>query len=459
MVEKQVRRLTVYDVIIIGAGPGGYVAAERAGAKGKKVLIIEKDTVGGVCLNVGCIPTKTLLNSAKHYDHAVNSNLFGVHSEGATFNLTEAQEWKKKVVDTNVKGIIFLMEKYGVEIVMGKAFLVDKNTVKVDGVSYQADNIIIATGSSTFIPPIPGAHSKHVVTSTELLAVTELPESLTVIGGGVIGLEFASFFSMLGIPVHVIEMLDEIAPFMEKEFAKTMRRALKKVKFHLSSKVESIDGNKVFFVRKGKEEVLESDLILMAVGRKPNVQEMGFEAAGLEMNRHGLVVDDKMETNISGIYAIGDVIGKSLFAHSASRMAEVAVHTILGIEDALNYDAVPWAIYTYPEVASCGLTEDEAVSRGYDVDTATSLMRISARYYAENGNVPGLCKVVADRKTHRILGIHLLGSPSSEMIFGAALMIQTGMTTKDVRTTIFPHPSVSEVIRETVLSLCESMGS
>ncbi len=446
----------MYDIIIIGAGPGGYIAAERAGAQGKKVLIIEKDTVGGVCLNVGCIPTKTLLNSAKHYDHAVNSSLFGVHSDGAVFNLSEAQEWKKKVVDTNVNGIIFLMKKYGVETVMGEAFLVDKNTVQVGEETYRAENIIIATGSSTFIPPIPGVGSRYVVTSTELLAIKELPSSLTVIGGGVIGLEFASFFSMLGITVHVIEMLDEIAPFMEKEFAKTMRRAMKKVKFHLSSKVEAIKDNRVVFTRKGKEEFLDSDLILMAVGRKPNVQEMGFAEVGLEINRHGLVVNDKMETNIPGIYAIGDVIGKSLFAHSASRMAEVAVHAILGIDDRLNYDAVPWAIYTYPEVASCGLTEDEAVSRGYEVDTATSLMRISARYYAENGNVPGLCKVVADKKTHKVLGIHLLGSPSSEMIFGAALMIQSGMTTKDVRTTIFPHPSVSEVIRETVLSLCEA---
>ncbi len=446
----------MYDIIIIGAGPGGYVAAERAGARGKKVLLIEKGTIGGVCLNEGCIPTKTLLNSAKHYDHAVASGMFGVHTEGASFNLEEAQQWKKKVVDTNVKGIVYLMDKYGVEVVKGEAFLTDKNTVKVGEKSYSGENIIIATGSSTFIPPIPGADSPSVVTSTELLEIMELPESLTVIGGGVIGLEFASFFSMLGIEVHVIEMLDEIAPFMEREFAKTMRRALKKVKFHLSSKVESIEGNKVNFTRKGKSESLQSSLILMSVGRKPNIEGMGFEEAGLEMNRQGLVVDDRMETNIPGIYAIGDVIGKSLFAHSASRMAEVAVNAICGLEDKFNYDAVPWAIYTYPEVASCGLTEEAAVERGYEVSTATSLMRISARYFAENGNMPGLCKVIADKKTRRILGIHLLGSPSSEMIFGAALMIQTGMTTEDVRTTIFPHPSVSEVIRETVLSLCET---
>lgn len=445
----------MYDIIIIGAGPGGYVAAERAGAKGKKVLLIEKGTIGGVCLNEGCIPTKTLLNSAKHYDHAVASGMFGIHTSDAKFNLQEAQEWKKKVVDTNVNGIRILMKKYGVEVVSGEAYIKDKNTVKVGNDEYSADNIIIATGSSTFMPPIPGADSEYVVTSTELLEIDELPGSLSVIGGGVIGLEFASFFSMLGIEVHVIEMMDEIAPFMEKEFAKTMRRALKKVKFHLSSRVESIEGRRVNFIRKGKEETVQSDLILMAVGRKPNVSGIGFEELGLEISKTGLVVNDRMETNIPGVYAIGDVIGKSLFAHSASRMAEVAVNAICGEDDRLNYDAVPWAIYTYPEVASCGLTEEEAVARGYEINKATSLMRISARYYAEYGNMPGLCKVIADKKTDRILGIHLLGSPSSEMIFGAALMIQNNMTVEDVRTTIFPHPSVSEVIRETVLAICE----
>ena len=445
----------MYDVIIIGAGPGGYVAAERAGAKGKTVLLIEKEYIGGVCLNVGCIPTKTLLNSAKHYNYAVASGMFGIHTKEAEFNLSEAQDWKKKVVDTNVKGIVSLMKKYGVEVVRGEAFITDKHSVLVGDTTYSGENIIIATGSSPLIPPIPGIDSKYVVTSTELLAIEELPSSLTVIGGGVIGLEFASFFSMLGIEVHVVEMLDEIVPFMEPDFAKTMRRALKKVKFHLSSKVESIDGKKINYVRKGKMESLESDLVLISVGRKPNVSGLGCEELGIKMKRTGLIVNDRMETNIPGIYAIGDVIGKSLFAHSASRMAEVAVNALCGIEDRINYDAVPWAIYTYPEVASCGLTEEAARERGYEVVSATSLMRISARYYAEYGTMPGLCKVVADKTSDRILGIHLLGSPSSEMIYGAALMIQNGMTLENLKTTIFPHPSVSEVIRETVLSICE----
>ncbi len=443
----------MYDLIILGAGPGGYVAAERAGERGKKVLLIEKAEIGGVCLNEGCIPTKTLLNSAKHYSHALDSKMFGVHTENAVFNLEEAQIWKNKVVATNIKGILYLMDKYGVEVLKGTGSFNTDGTIQVGEISYSGKDIIIATGSSPFMPPIPGADSKAVLDSTDLLEITKVPTSIVVIGGGVIGLEFASFFSMLGVKVDIIEMMDEIAPFMEAEFAKSMRRAMKKVKFHLGSKVESIDGNKVNFTKGGKEKVIEAEIILMAVGRKPNLEGIGLENLGLEMGRAGIIVNEKMATSKPGIYAIGDVIGKSLFAHSASRMAEVVVNTICGDEDSLDYDIVPWAVYTHPEAASCGLTEAEAIKRNINLKTATLQMRISARYYAENGHTPGLCKVVVDGDTDKIIGIHLLGSPCSEMIFGAALMMQTGMTTKDIKRTIFPHPSVSEVIRETVLAI------
>lgn len=443
----------MYDVIILGAGPGGYVAAERAGEKGMSVLLIEKAKVGGVCLNEGCIPTKTLLNSAKHYSHALDSTMFGVHSESASFNIEEAQIWKNKVVETNRKGILYLMDKYSVDVVYGSGVFNEDGSVQVDDKVYNGKDIIIATGSSPFIPPIPGADSETVFDSTDLLEITKLPSSLVVIGGGVIGLEFASFFSMLGVKVDIIEMMDEIAPFMEADFAKSMRRAMKKVKFHLGAKVESIVGNKVNYTRKGKELEIEAEIILMAVGRKPNLSGIGLEKLGIEMSRTGITVNEKMITSRPGFYAIGDVIGKSLFAHSASRMAEVVVNTIRGDEDSLDYDIVPWAVYTHPEAASCGLTEAEALKRGINIKTATLQMRISARYFAENGMTPGLCKVVVDGDSDKILGIHLLGSPCSEMIFGAALMMQSGMTTLDIKHTIFPHPSVSEVIRETVLAI------
>ncbi len=443
----------MYDLIILGAGPGGYVAAERAGERGLKVLLIEKAEIGGVCLNEGCIPTKTLLNSAKHYSHALDSKMFGVHTENASFNLKEAQSWKNKVITTNRKGILYLMDKYGVELIKGKGVFNTDGTIQVGDTSYSGKDIIIATGSSPFMPPIPGAGSSAVLDSTALLNIDKIPSGLVVIGGGVIGLEFASFFSMLGVKVDIIEMMDEIAPFMEAEFAKTMRRAMKKVKFHLGAKVESIDGNKVNFIRKGKDSVIEAEIILMAVGRKPNLNGIGLENLDIDMSKTGIVVNEKMATTKPGIYAIGDVIGKSLFAHSASRMAEVVVNTICGEKDTLDYDIVPWAVYTHPEAASCGLTEAEAVKRNINIKTATLQMRISARYYAENGLTPGLCKVVVDGDTDKIIGIHLLGSPCSEMIFGAALMMQSGMTTSDIKHTIFPHPSVSEVIRETVLAI------
>lgn len=443
----------MYDLIILGAGPGGYVAAERAGERGRKVLLIEKAEIGGVCLNEGCIPTKTLLNSAKHYSNALDSKMFGVHTENASFNLEEAQNWKDKVITTNRKGILYLMDKYGVDIVKGTGVFNADGTILVGDTYYSGKDIIIATGSSPFMPPIPGADSSAVVDSTALLNIEKIPSSLVVIGGGVIGLEFASFFSMLGIKVDIIEMLDEIAPFMEAEFAKNMRRAMKKVKFHLGSKVESIDGNKVIFTKKGKESVIEAETILMAVGRKPNITGLGLEKLDIEMSKTGITVNEKMATTKPGIYAIGDVIGKSLFAHSASRMAEVVVNNICGEDDSLDYDIVPWAVYTHPEAASCGLTESEALDRNINIKTATLQMRISARYYAENGHTPGLCKVVVDGDTDKIIGIHLLGSPCSEMIFGAALIMQSGMTTSDIKQTIFPHPSVSEVIRETVLAI------
>ncbi len=443
----------MYDLIILGAGPGGYVAAERAGRRGKSVLLIEKAEVGGVCLNEGCIPTKTLLNSAKHYSHALDSKMFGVYTEKASFNLEEAQIWKNKVVTTSRKGILYLMDKYGVEVIKGAGVFNDDGTIQVGDKIYSGKDVIIATGSSPLIPHIPGADSETVFDSTDLLEITKIPSSLIVIGGGVIGLEFASMFSMLGVKVDVIEMMDEIAPFMEAEFAKGMRRAMKRVKFHLGAKVESIDGNKINFVRKGKELEIEAEIILMAVGRKPNLSGIGLEKLGIEIGRAGIIVDEKMATSRPHFYAIGDVIGKSLFAHSASRMAEVVVNTICGDEDNLDYDIVPWAVYTHPEAASCGLTEAEAVKRGVSIKTATLQMRISARYYAENGNTPGLCKVVVDGDTDRIIGIHLLGSPCSELIYGAALMMQTGMTTSDIKHTIFPHPSVSEVIRETILAI------
>ncbi|MBI9104201.1 MAG: dihydrolipoyl dehydrogenase [Spirochaetales bacterium] len=443
----------MFDLIIIGAGPGGYIAAERAGEAGKKVLLVEKGELGGVCLNEGCIPTKTLLNSAKRFDHAKNSQLFGVHSGNVEFSMDEAQEWKKKVVDTQIKGIAFLMKKFGVEVVKGEAVFKSRGTIVVGGKEYNSGKIIIATGSSSAVPPIPGAAGSRVMTSTELLKVRSVPARLAVIGGGVIGMEFASLFFMLGSEVHVIEMLPEIVPFMEPELAKNMRRAMKGIHFHLSCQVKQIDDGRVVFTSSDKTEEIQADLVLMAVGRKPNIQGLGLKEIGVAVTKQGIAVNDLFQTSVPGIYAIGDVTGRSLFAHSASRMGEAIVKIMDGIMDMVNFDAVPWAVFTQPEAAGCGFTQAEAVAAGYDTAVAQIPMRINGRYLAENGNEPGLCKVIADKSTGEILGIHLLGGVCSEIIYGAAAFIQNGITVEQIRRTVFPHPSVSEVIREAVLQL------
>ena len=442
----------MYDLIIVGAGPGGYIAAERAGAAGKTVLLIEKAHLGGVCSNEGCIPTKSLLNAAKQYVHGIEAGKFGVHFDNPRFDLTEAMAWKQEVIETLRKGIAFLMKKHKVEVVNGEAQFPDRQTVSVNGVTYQGQNLIIATGSSAAIPPIPGVKSPHVVTNREILAIKELPKTLIIIGGGYIGMEFACFFSSVGVQVHVIEMMPEIVPMMDADFAKLLRRAMSSVKFHLGAKVEAIDGDNVTFAAGGKTEALQADVILMSVGRRPNVQ--GLEKLGLDVRPQGIKVNEQMQTNVPGVYAIGDVNGESLLAHSASRMGEVAVNAICGKPDRMRYQAVPWVVYTLPEVAGCGLTEQDAQKQGLQVKTATMPMRANGRFLAEHGKqAPGVCKVVVDAETNVLKGVHLLGAACSEMIYGAAAMIEAELRVQDIKEIIFPHPTVSEIIRDAVWEL------
>lgn len=442
----------MYDLIVVGAGPGGYIAAERAGAIGKSVLLIEKSHLGGVCTNEGCIPTKSLLNAAKQYVHGLEAGKFGVHFEGARFDLAEAMAWKQDAIETLRKGIAYLMKKHKVEVINGEARFLDRRTVSVNGTTYQGQHLIIATGSSAAIPPIPGANSPYVVTNREILEITELPKTLIIIGGGYIGMEFASFFSNVGVEVSVIEMMPEVVPMMDVDFAKILRKSMNHVKFHLGAKVEAIDGDRVIFQVNGKSEARQADHILMSVGRRPNVQ--GLEKLGLDIRPQGIQVNEQMQTNVPGVYAIGDVNGKSLLAHSASRMAEVAVNVICGKPDRMRYQAVPWVVYTLPEVAGCGLTEQEARKQGIAVKTATMQMRANGRFLAEYGKQsPGICKVVVDAETNVLKGVHLLGAVSSEIIYGVAAMLEAELRVQDIKEIIFPHPTVSEIIRDTVWEL------
>jgi dihydrolipoamide dehydrogenase len=442
----------IYDLIVIGAGPGGYIAAERAGARGKSVLLIEKSDLGGVCTNEGCIPTKTLLNSAKQYMHGLEAERFGVHFDCVRFDLAEAMAWKQGVIETLRQGIAYLMKKNNVEVVEGEAAVLDRQTVRVHGKTYQGQHLILATGSSATFPPIPGANSPHVMTNREILQISELPQTLVIIGGGYIGMEFASFFSNVGVEVHVIEMMDEIVPIMDIDFAKLLRKSVRNISYHLSAKVTAIHGDTVMFSSAGNAESIQADLILLSVGRQPNLQ--GLEKLGLDIWPQGVHVNEKMQTNLPGVYAVGDVTGKSLLAHSASRMAEVAVNVICGQHDHMRYHAIPWVVYTLPEVAGCGITEQEARKLGLTVKTATMQMRANGRFLAEYGKQsPGLCKVVVDADTNVLKGVHLLGATCSEMIYGAAAMIEAELRIQDIQEIIFPHPTVSEIIKDTLWKL------
>jgi len=440
-----------YDLIVIGSGPGGYLAAERAGAKGKKTLIIEKDKrLGGVCLNRGCIPTKALLNSAKIYYSAKNSQQFGITASGVEYDLKKAMEWKAKAVSTLTKGVEYQMKRHNVDVITGVAKFVKRNVISVNNEEYSAGNIIIATGSSPVKLSVPGADNSYVLSSDEILEINNLPNNLTIIGGGVIGIEFASFFSLLGINVTVIEFLPEILTNFDKDISALVRSSFKQCNFITGAKVISVDNNKVCFIKDDKEDSIQTEMVLMAVGRKPNVENLGLEEITIEFDRKGINVNDKMQTNIPNIYAVGDVTGKSLLAHSAYRMGEVAVNNIFGQTDRMRYNAIPWVVYSYPELSGVGLTEDQANKEGRKVKVGTLQMRANGRFIAEHGNEKGICKVIVDSNTNLLLGVTLFGGVNSEIIYGVAAMIEDEFRIKDIKDIIFPHPTVSEIIKDTI---------
>ena len=467
----------MYDVIIIGGGPGGYLAAERLSHLGKKILLVEKQYLGGTCLNVGCIPTKSLLNSAKLYLHAKEGAQFGVHSPELRFNFTEMMAWKEKTVQSLCAGVASQMKRCKVELIQGTAVLELKGSTRgvrildagQEGSFHEARAVLVAAGSIPAMPPIPGAKDNpKVLDSTGLLSIKEVPNKLCVIGGGVIGMEFAGLFSSLGSEVSVVEMLDEIVPPMDKDHAALMRRSLKTVKFYLGAQVTRIEGGTVFFNEKNAEKAAESidaDTILMAVGRRAETTSWGAKEAGIDIEPKGVNVDERMRTNISGVWAAGDVNGQSMLAHSAYRMAEVAARDIAAFLDGrsrkdlfdsnrMRYNAVPWVLYGMPEAAGVGLTEQEALSKGMTIKKASLPMTVSGRFVAENGiRAPGNVKVIADGTNEKILGVHILGPYASEMIWGAVTLIENEMRISDVKEMIFPHPTVCEVIRETIWSM------
>lgn len=449
----------MFDIAIIGGGPGGYVAAEKAGKKGLNTILFEKKDLGGVCLNEGCIPTKTLLYSAKLYDHARKSEKYGVRVEGAELDYKKMTDRKTKVIRKLVAGIGLKMKNAGVQVVKAEAIIEGRTaegyiSIVAEGEKYTAKNLLICTGSETFIPPIAGLdleNNEAIVTNREILALKEIPASLIIIGGGVIGMEFASLYNSLGCEVHVIEMMPEILGALDNELSAMLRAQYAKrgVHFNLSCKVTGIEGNNVTFMdAEGVAHCVEGEKILVSVGRRPVTAGFGLETLGIALERGGIKVDKQMRTNISNIYAAGDVTGFSLLAHTASREAEVVINNLCGHPDTMSYDAIPGIVYTNPEVAGVGLTEEEAHKRGIDCTCLRLPMAYSGRFVAENEGGDGICKVIVDTASHRVLGVHMLGNPCSEIISSACIAIEQGLTAEQLERVVFPHPTVSEIIKE-----------
>jgi dihydrolipoamide dehydrogenase len=449
--------MEMFDLAIIGGGPAGYVAAERAGAKGLTVVLFEKKDLGGVCLNEGCIPTKTLLYSAKTYDNAVHGDKYGVFAENVSFDFGKMMARKNKVVRKLVAGVGAKMKAHHVEIVKGDAFIKGRSAEGIEITSgenaYLAKNLLICTGSEAFVPPIPGLKESGdvILTNREILALKEQPASLVIIGGGVIGMEFASFFNSLGTKVTVIEMLPEILTGMDTEMSAMLREmyAKKGIEFNLSAKVTAVNGTEVSYEKEEQTFTISGDKILVSVGRRAVTQGFGLENLGVELLKGGIKVDEKMRTNIPNVFAAGDVTGFSLLAHTASREGEVVINNLTGGKDVMRYNAIPGVVYTNPEISGVGLTEEAAKAKNIAVKVAKLPMAYAGRFVAENEGGSGLCKVIVGEKRGEVLGVHMLGNPSSEMIYGACMAIEAELTLKELKEVVFPHPTVSEIFKET----------
>lgn len=445
-----------FQLAIIGGGSAGYSAAEAAGKAGLNVVLFEKNALGGVCLNEGCIPTKTLLYSAKVFDGARNASKYAVKVDNISFDIAKIVSRKQKVVRKLVLGIKNKMSESGVTVVTGEAYIQDKNTIKCGDEVYKCEKLMLCTGSKTFVPPVKGLEKIDFWTHREALDCKELPESLVIIGGGVIGMEFASYFCSLGVKVTVVEMTSEILGGIDKEIASLLRAEYTKkgITFILDTKVTEIcneDSGKVIvkYQTADGDGTVETDKLLVSAGRHACTEGYGLENLSLEFTpQNRIKVDTKtMMTSVDGVYACGDITGFSMLAHTAVREAEVAVSHICGKDDNMSYKAIPGVVYTNPEVASVGMTEEMAKAVGFDYKVMKLPMAYAGRFVAENEGVNGICKVITT-SNDTIIGAHILGNPASELIVIAGMMIERGKKLEDFKKFVFPHPTVGEIFRE-----------
>lgn len=443
-----------YDIAVLGGGPGGYVAAIKAVQMGAKTVLIEKDAIGGVCLNWGCIPTKTLLKSAKVYKDILHSENYGIEiidKSSISVNWGKMQKRKDDVVKKLIGGVKILLNKNGVDVINGFGEVVDKNTLKVNGEIIKTKNLIIATGASPRIPDIDGIREAiengYVMTSKGILELKEIPKKLIVIGGGVIGCEFAVLYNSLGTNVTIVQRSNRILGNTDKDIREAMARIMKSegIEIVYNAGVESFDNNKIVINDNGERRTIEGDKILISMGSMPNVK--GLEKLGLKINQKGIETNDRLETNINGVYAIGDVNGRYMLAHVASAEGITAVENIMGKESSIDYDRVPSCIYGFPEVGTVGLTEKQARERGHKVIISTFPLSANGKALAE-GESNGFIKIVADEKYGEVLGVHIIASHATDMIAEAVTTMELEGTVHELSKAIHPHPTLSEIVME-----------
>lgn len=429
------------DLIIIGSGPGGYQAARYAAQQGLKVVIVENSHAGGTCLNCGCIPTKTFAHEAE-----LLRNPLLTDEDRLRWNFNTLLERKQTIVEQLRKGVETILQHPNITFVKGFGRLSGIHSVTVGDEEFTAKNIIIATGSHAKLPPVDGINDPSVMTSTELLSCSSIPQQLCIIGAGVIGMEFASAFNAFGCKVTVVEYMKECLPTIDGDIAKRLRKSLEKqgVTFIMQAGVSSIQNGTVTYEKKGKQATVVADSVLVATGRAANTDNMGLEGVGVEFNRQGIVVDDNMQTNIPGIYAIGDVNGKMMLAHAATFQGYRAINHILGKDDLINFDIMPAAIFTYPEAASVGISEENAKQAGLDYSCGKGFYRANGKALSM-GETEGLLKLIAD-KDGKIIGCHVFGVHAADLVQEVTSLMNKNATVEDLKNIIHIHPTVGEIL-------------
>ena len=461
-----------YDLIVIGSGPGGYIAAVRASQLGKKVALIEKySTLGGTCLNVGCIPSKALLDSSHHYYDAVHHfEEHGITVEKPSFDFGKMVDRKAKVVETTTGGIKYLMDKNNIEVYEGLGSFEDKTHVKVsknDGTSevIEGTNIIIATGSKPSSLPFIKIDKDRVITSTEALKLKEVPKHLLVIGGGVIGLELGSVYKRLGADVTVIEYMDKIVPGMDTDISKELQKVFKKqgIKFATSHKVTSVQKNGDIVIvkatdKKDREVEFTGDYCLVSVGRKPYTEGLGLEKVGIKVNERGQIeTNNHLQTNVASIYAIGDVVQGAMLAHKAEEEGVIVAEFLAGQKPHIDYNLIPGIVYTWPEAAAVGKTEQELKDAKIEYKSGKFSMRALGRSRA-SGDIDGFVKVLADKKTDEILGVHMVGARVADLIMEAAVAMEFRASAEDLARICHGHPTYSEAVKEAAKAAWDGMS-